>query len=256
MRIVGWVAAILGVIGLVICFGIAVGVWVIRPDVVTRVDNVALAVTQGLDDAAALSADASDLVTQVSERLDTVATTAQSVAGNPVIDAVASRLLTGTITNVVSGPWNQLQDRLGGMRERVVGISNAVQAADDALPFIELPGTVTGVISDVDARWTAVDERVQDMEQVAADGFSTAEQATRVADIATDASARLDAVGAALSEVHGAIETAQGDVQHAADQVEGIVLWATIIICVVAIWVGLLHLLLIAQGRRWIRGES
>jgi hypothetical protein len=256
MRVLGWLAAILGVVGLVVCVVIAIGVWVVRPDIETRVDNVAFAVTQGLDDAAALSADAGELVAQVSERLDTVATTAQSVAGNPVIDAVANRLLTGVVTNVVSGPWNTLQDRLGGMRERVVGISNAVQAVDEALPFIELPGTVTGVVNDVDARWTAVDERVRDMEQLAADGVGTAEQASRIAEIATDASTRLDAVGAALGEVHGAIETAQGDVQHAADQVGQILLWVAIVVCVVAIWVGLLHLLLIAQGRRWIRGEG
>lgn len=256
MRFLGWLAAILGVVGATICLVIAVGVWVVRPDVVTRVDNIAVAVTQGLDDAAALSADAGELVAQVSERLDKVATTAASVAGNPIIDAAADRLLTGAITNVVSGPWNTLQDRLGGMRERVVGISNAVQAVDEALPFIELPGTITGVINDVDARWTAVDERVQGMEDLAAEGIGTAQQASRIAEIATDARTRLDAVSASLDEVHGAIEIAQGDVQHAADQVEGLVMWAAIIICVIAIWVGLLHLLLIAQGRRWIRGEG
>lgn len=256
MRGLGWLATILGVVGLVVCIAISIGVWVVRPDVEARVDDVAFAVTQGLDDAAALSADASELVGQVSDRLDTVATTATSVAGNPIVDAVADRLLTGAITNVVVGPWNTLQDRLGGMRERVVGISNAVQAVDEALPFIELPGTVTGVINDVDARWTAVDERVQGMEGLAEDGISTADEASRVAEFATEAGARLDSVNEALNQVHAAIETAQGDVQHAADQVDGLLFWGALIVCVVAIWVGLLHLLLIAQGRRWIRGEG
>ncbi len=256
MRALGWLATILGVVGAIICLVIAIGVWVVRPDVEARVDNVALAVTQGLEDAAALSADAAELVAQVSTRLDTVATTAQSVAGNPVVDAIADRLLTGAITNVVTGPWNTLQDRLGGMRERVVGISNAVEAVDQAIPFIELPGNITGVINDVDARWTAMDERVQGMEELAANGISTAEEASRVADFATQASTRLDAVGEALGKVHGAIETAQGEVQQAVDQVDGLLLWAAVIICVIAIWVGLLHLLLIAQGRRWARGEG
>jgi methyl-accepting chemotaxis protein len=210
-------------------------------------------VTQGLEDAAALSADAGELLVQVSDRLDTVASTAQTVAGNPIVDAVANRLLTGAVTKVVSGPWNALQDRLGGMRERVLGISNAVQAVDEAVPFIELPGTITGVVTDVDARWTALDERVQEMEQLAADGVATAEQASRVAQIATEASTRLDAVSHTVGQVHGAIETAQGDVQHAVDQVDGLLMSIAIIVCLVAIWVGLLHLLLIAQGRRWIR---
>lgn len=256
MRVLGWLATILGVVGLVICGAIAIGVWVVRPDVMTRVDNVALAVTEGLEDASALSTDAIDLVAQVQVRLTNVATTAQSVAGNPVIDAVADRLLTGAVNNVVSGPWNALQDRLGGMRERVVSISNAVQAVDEALPFIELPGTVTGVVNDVDARWTAVDERVQSMEQLAETGVGTAEHASRLGELATDASARLDAVSESLALVHGAIETAQGDVQHATDQIDDLMLWGAVALCVIAIWVGLLHLLLIAQGRRWIRGEG
>lgn len=256
MRIVGWVATILGVVGLIVCLVIAIGVWIIRPDVVARADHIAAAVVQGLDDASALSADASDLVVQVNERLDKVVTTAQSVSGNPVIDAVADRLLSSTVTNVISGPWNTLQDRLGGMRERVVGISNAVQAVDDAIPFIELPGTVTGIVNDVDARWSEVDARVQSLEDAAANGVGTTEQAARIGELATDASARLTQVGATLDQVHASIETAQGDVQHAADQVEGVVTWVAVIVCVVAIWVGLLHLLLIAQGRRWARGEG
>lgn len=256
MRVLGWLATILGVVGLVVCGAIAIGVWVVRPDVMTRVDNVALAVTEGLEDASALSTDAIELVAQVGVRLDTVATTAQSVAGNPIVDATVDRLLSGAVSNVVSGPWNQLQDRLGGMRERVVGISNAVQAVDDALPFIDLPGTITGVVNDVDARWTAVDDRVQSMEQLAETGVGTAEQASRLGELASDASARLDAVSVSLAQVHGAIETAQGDVQHATDQIDDLLMWGTVALCVIAIWVGLLHLLLIAQGRRWIRGEG
>jgi hypothetical protein len=243
-------------VGAVICLVLAVGVWFVKPEVESRVDTVAVAVTQGLEDAAALSADAGELLVQVSDRLDTVASTAQTVAGNPIVDAVANRLLTGAVTKVVSGPWNALQDRLGGMRERVLGISNAVQAVDEAVPFIELPGTITGVVTDVDARWTALDERVQEMEQLAADGVATAEQASRVAQIATEASTRLDAVSQTVGQVHGAIETAQGDVQHAVDQVDGLLMSIAIIVSLVAIWVGLLHLLLIAQARRWIRDEG
>lgn len=256
MRILGWLAAILGVIGLVVCLVIAVGVWLVRPEVVSRVDQVAIAVNDGLGQAAALSTDANDLAVQVGDRLDKVATTAQSISGHPIIDAAADRLLSGVVTNVVSGPWGTLQERLGGMRERVVGISNAVQAVDDALPFIELPGNVTGVVNDVDARWTAVDERVQSLEELAANGIGTTEQAARIGEMAADASARLDEVSASLDQVHAAIVSAQEDVEHAADQVEGLVTWVAVAISAVAIWVGLLHLLLIAQARRWVRGEG
>jgi hypothetical protein len=256
MRIVGWLAAILGVIGLVICLVIAIGVWLVRPDIVTRVDHIASIAIEGLDQAAALSVDASDLTVEVGERLDTVASTAQQVSENPILDAAVDRLLGGAITNLVSGPWNQVQDRLGGMRERVVTLSSVVQGLDSAIPFIELPGVATAFVDDVDARWTTLDERVQEMETIASEGVGTAERAGRIAQAATEASERLAAVNVALGEVHGKIEAAQADIAAAADRAESTLTWVALVICIISVWVGLLHLLLIAQGRRWIRAEA
>jgi hypothetical protein len=256
MRIVGWLAAILGVIGLVVCLVIAVGVWFVRPEVVERVDHVATVAVDALEQASALSTDASELIVQVNERLESVATTASSVSGNPVLTAAADRLLGGTISNVVVGPWNQLQDHLSGMREKAVGLSTSVQALDEAIPFIELPGVATGFVDDVDARWTEVDETVQGMESIAAEGVGTADRAANVAQIAAETSEKLDALNVALGQVHGRIETAQAQVTEASDQVERIVGLGALAITIIAIWVALLHLLLIAQGRRWIRSES
>ena len=256
MRILGWLAAFLGVIGVVVCLVIAVGVWFVKPEVETRVDRLATAVVEGLDQAAELSSDASELVVQVGERLDQVATTARSVSANPILDAAVDRVLSGTIRNVVSGPLNTIQDRLGGFRERVVGLSSLVQTVDQALPFIELPGVVTGFVDDVDARWAELDRTVQEMETIATEGVGTAERAARVAEVATNASARLDAVNLALGEVHGNVETAQADITQAAQDVGTALTWIALVVCIVAIWVGLLHLLLISQARRWIREEG
>ncbi|MFN8518159.1 MAG: hypothetical protein U0667_01940 [Chloroflexota bacterium] len=256
MRIVGWLAAILGVVGVVVCLAIAVGVWVVRPHVGTRIDHIASVAVEGLEQAAALSSDASELSVQVGARLDRLAAAATTAADSPILDAAVDRALSASITTVVTGPWNQLQERLGGMRERVVGISTVVQALDDAIPFVSLPGTVTGVIDDVDARWSSVDERMAGLEQVATDGVGTASKAREVAQTATDASARLVEVNQALGQVHVQIEATQGDIEHAADQADSVLTWVAAIVCVIAVWVGLLHLLLIAQGRRWIRGEG
>ncbi len=306
MRIVGWLAAILGVVGVVICLVIAAGVWLVKPEVQTRVDHLATVVVEGLDKATELSTEASQLAVQVGERLDRVATTARSLSANPVLDAVVDRVLSGAITNVVSGPWNRIQDRLGGFRERVVGLSNIVQTVDQALPFIELPGVVTGFVDDVDARWTELDQTVQEMETIAAEGVGTAERAARVAEVATNASERLDAVGVgrgagtregatpprarrpagqpggaaraggagggasgpttardggvggprARAPAHGKVETAQADIAQAAQQVGNALTWIAVAVSIVAIWVGLLHLLLIAQARRWIRADD
>lgn len=256
MRIVGWLAAILGVVGLVICLVIAVGVWVVKPEVQSRVDHLAAVVVEGLDKASELSDEASELVVQVAGRLDEVATTARGVSANPILDAAVDRLLGAAITRVVTGPWDRIQDRLGGFRERVVGLSNLIQTVDQALPFIELPGVVTGFVDDVDARWTELDRTVEELETLATEGVGTSERAARVADIATNASTRLHAVDAALGQVHSRVEAAQADVEQAARQLASLLDWVAVIVSIVAIWVGLLHLLLIAQARRWMRDEA
>jgi hypothetical protein len=256
MRFVGWVAAILGVIGLVICLAIAVGVWFVRPEVVKQVDHVATVAVEALEQASGLSTDASELAVQVKERLATVASTASSVSGNPVLTAAADRLLSGTIATAVSGPWNALQESLSGIREKAVGLSTSVQALDEAIPFIQLPGVATGFVDDVDARWTEVDQTVQGLETIATEGVGTAERAQRIATAATEASEKLDAVNVALGQLHGRIETAQAQITDASDQVEGILGLSAIAITIIALWVGLLHVLLISQGRRWARSES
>ncbi|MET0773294.1 MAG: hypothetical protein ABWZ82_09435 [Candidatus Limnocylindrales bacterium] len=253
MRIVGWLAAILGVVGLVVCLAIAVGVWFVQPRVVSRVDHVATVTIEALEQASTLSTQASELIVQVKEHLDTVATTASSVSANPILDAAAERLLNGSIREMVAGPLNDLQARLNGMREQAVGLSTSVQALDEAIPFIELPGVATGFVDDVDARWSEVDQRVQEMESVADEGVGTADRAANIAQTATNASDRLDALNTSLGQLHGKIETAQAQITAAADQIEGITGLSAIAITVIAIWIGLLHLLLIAQGRRWIR---
>ena len=256
MRIVGWLAAILGVLGVVICIVIAVGAWFVKPEIVRRVDNIASVATDALERASELSTSATELVVQVQERLGNVATTASSVSGNVVLTAAADKLLNGTISNLVVGPWTELQGRLSGMREQAVGLSTSVQALDEAIPFIELPGVVTSFVDDVDARWSELDQTVQGIEEAAADGIGTSERAANIAQTATEASAKLDALNVALGQVHGRIETAHAQVIEAADQIEGVLGVSALVISIIAIWIGLLHLLLIAQGRRWIREES
>ena len=256
MRIVGWLAAILGVLGVVICIVIAIGAWFVKPEIVRRVDHVATVATDALERAGDLSTSASELVVQVKERLESVATTASSVSGNPVITAAADRLLDGTISNLVVGPWTELQGRLSGIREQAVGLSTSVQALDEAIPFIELPGVVTSFVDDVDARWSELDQTVQGIEEAAADGIGTSERAANIAQTATEASAKLDALNVALGQVHGRIETAHAQVLEASDDIEGVLGLSAIGVSLIAIWIGLLHVLLIAQGRRWIRSDA
>ena len=256
MRIVGWLAAILGVIGLVICGVIAVGVWFVQPEVVRRVDHVASIATETLDKADALTTDASELVVQVKEKLDQVASTATSVSSNPIIDAAAERLLNGSIRDMVSGPLTELQGRLSSLREQAVGLSTSVRALDEAIPFIELPGVVTGFVDEVDANWSELDQRVQEIETVTNEGVGTADRAASIAQTATNASQKLDALNTSLGQLHGRIETGQAQVAAAADQIESITGLSALAITIIAIWIGLLHLLLIAQGRRWIRSEG
>ena len=101
-----------------------------------------------------------------------------------------------------------------------------------------------------------LDQKIQEMETVADEGVGTSDRAAKVAETASNASERLDALNASLGEIHGRIETAQGQIAAASDQIGSITGLSAIAITAIAIWVGLLHVLLISNSRRWIRGGT
>ena len=151
---VGWPRS-LGVVGIVGCLAVAIGVWVVRPAVTDRAHEIVAIVDNGLQKTSDLTDTAATRLTTVSERLGSITGILDSVAGSPLVDTAVGTAIRNAISGFVEGPYANLKADLSGLREQVLSISDVVTQLDAAIPGIELPGVVTGTITDVDARLTS-----------------------------------------------------------------------------------------------------
>ena len=92
--------------------------------------------------------------------MDSIATTAESLAGSPFVNTAVGQAIRRSITDLASGPQSELMANAAALRERVVALSSTVQRLDEAIPLIDLPGNVTGAVDDLDARLTELGEAV------------------------------------------------------------------------------------------------
>ncbi len=255
MRFVGWLAMILGVVGIVVCLGIAVGVWMVRPAVDDAVDQVVAVAADGMEQVDEVADSVRTSLDQVSTSLESIATQADAIAAAPTVDPIVAAALQTALQRLEEGPVGDVASQAALLRQRVTTLSTTVQRLDDALPFVSLPGVVTGAVDDLDARLAPLDQAVARIRQAGSAPAISTEQAAAIGAAATGAAAQVDDITESLGSVHLQVEEIHAQVASAGEQVQGMIGTVAILISIVAIWVGLLHLLLVAQGRRWARSE-
>lgn len=103
MRLLGWLATVLGIMGVVGCLVVAVGVWVVRPPITDKAHEIIAIGTDGLDRADELAVVAGERLTTVDSRLTTVIGTFDSVAGSPLVDTAVGNAIRDAVSGVVSG---------------------------------------------------------------------------------------------------------------------------------------------------------
>lgn len=256
MRIVGWLAMVLGVVGIVICVGIGVGAWVIRPTIDHAIDQVVGVAADGMEQAEDITDQVRTSLGEIGTALEDISTKAQEAAAVPSVDPLVASGLRLAVDRLSEGPIGDLASEAALLRQRATTLSTTIQRLDDAIPIVSLPGVVTGAIDELDARLAPLDRAVDTLQQLSAPQALDATQAERIATAATDASARVSEISDSLGAIHLEMEHVHAQVSAAGEQVQGLVGITVIATILIAIWVGLLHLLLVVQGRRWARDED
>jgi hypothetical protein len=252
MRILGWLATIVGVVGIVGCLAVAVGAWVVRPAVTDRAHEIVAIVDNGLQKTSELTDVATTRLTTVSEKLGSITSILDSVADSPLVDTAVGTAVRDAISGFVEGPYANLKADVSGLRERVLSIADVVTQLDAAIPGIELPGVVTDTITDVDARLTSLDSTVQSVNQVAGNGVTTSEQITQLSTQVGEIQQVVDTVVPALGTAKTQIGEAQVRLDTTSDRIDSTINWVAIIVTIVFIYLALLNVLLYQQGRRWL----
>ncbi len=252
MRFLGWLATILGVIGIVICLGVAIGVWAVRGPVSDRAHEIAAIATEGLQKASDLTDTATARLTTTSENLGNITSVLTSAAASPLVDTAVGTKIRDLVSGFVEGPYADVHESVAGLRERLTSISDVVQRLDTAIPGIELPGVVTSTIDDVDARLTQLDSTVASVNQIAGNGVTTSEQLTALSTQVSQIQGVVDTIVPALGTAKTQIAEAQTKVAQVSDRVDSWLTIGALGTTILFIYLALLNVLLYKQGRRWV----
>ncbi len=256
MRFLGWLATMSGVIGVIVCLVVAVGVWVVRPTVTDKTHEIAAIATEGLQKASDLTDVAADRLTKASDNLGNITALLDSVATSPLVDTAVGTKIRDLVSGFVEGPYANVHESVAGLRERLTSISEVVQRLDAAIPGIELPGVVTSTIDDVDSRLTQLDTTVATVNQVAGNGVTTSEQLTTMSTKVGEIKGVVDAIVPALGTAKTQIGEAQTKVDQVSDRTDSFITWSAVLVSIVFIYLALLNVLLYQQGRRWLAARA
>jgi hypothetical protein len=256
MRLLGWLATALGVIGVVVCLLVAVGVWVVRPPVTDKTHEIAAIATDGLQQVSDLTDVAAARLTKVSDSLGNITSLLDSVATSALVDTAIGGKVRDAVSGFIEGPYASFHQDIAGLRQRLLSISDVVQKLDAAIPGIELPGVVTGTIDDVDTKLTNLDSALATVNQVAGNGITTGEQITALSTQVGQVQEVVDAIVPALGIAKTQVAEARTKVAHVSDRVDGWITWGALGISIVFIYLALLNVLLFQQGRRWLAAAA
>jgi outer membrane murein-binding lipoprotein Lpp len=256
MRVLGWLATALGVIGVAVCLVVAVGVWVVRPPVTNKTHEIAAIATDGLQKVSDLTDVAAARLTTVSESLGNITSLLDSVATSPLVDTAVGTKVRDLVSGFVEGPYASLHQDVAGLRERLTSISDVVRRLDAAIPGIELPGVVTDTIDSVDEKLTNLDTTVATVNQIAGNGVTTGQQVTALSTQVGQIQEVVDAIVPALGTAKAQVAEARTKVDHVSDQVDGWITLGALGGSIVFIYLALLNVLLYKQGRRWLAAAA
>ena len=253
MRALGWLAMVVGVIGVVICLVVAIGVWVVKPQVTDRAHEIVAIAHEGVQKADDLAVTVNGRLATVSDRLTTIEGLLTSVAGSPLVDTAVGTNIRIAISGFVEGPYASLQQDVSGLVERVQGLSTTVQKLDAAIPGLELPGVVTGAIDEVDAKLTQLDQTVTSINDIAGNGVTTSQQLTQLSTAVSDINGVIEVVIPGIETVRTKLADVETRLTGTDDRIERIAGISAIGVSILFIYLALLNLLLVTQGRRWAR---
>jgi uncharacterized phage infection (PIP) family protein YhgE len=253
MKVLGWLAMIAAVIAIVVGLVVAAGVWVAKPQVQERAEELLIAADEGLvradellDRVDAGVETATGAVTKLNE-------TAQSLAADPIIDEATRTQLATSIEGFMTGPYADLQARYAGLKEGITSITQLLTLADRVLPGVELPGNVSETLIAVDAAVQKINATIT----TGADRLTTTltgpNAATRLAEQTQRLEDALVVVNDLLPKIDERLTQAQGRVAGATENVGTWFTAGAVVVTLLGLYLAGLNVLLFQKGREWSR---
>ena len=255
MRILGWLASAVGLVGVVVFNGLAPLTWVLRADLRGRARDLLAIPDMGLEAAGALTGAATDWLGEASDGMAEIRAKADELVRAPVVDEVAATDLASAVDAFVTGPYARLRSVYARLRDRALAASEAIRGIGRAVPVLAITGVVADRLQEIDARLVEIDVTMTGLAALGPSGLAEPGVAATVSERAAAAEERIQAIGVTVAEVDTWLGTGRERVA-AADRKSAILLTGGAAVgtglCLFVAW---LNVLLFQQGRRWSRRQ-
>lgn len=254
-RATGMLGQVVGIVGMVVCLALVVGVLLGRGYVTEAVDDVAgtldaaVARTEPLLDKAASGVDL------VAGKAGELAAAAEAVAVDPnatpaALQAVLDRL------GAVSQAYLELRGTYAGAREQVVSALDRLALIDRFVPGVSVPQGPIDLLASLDEKARSIDGSIVGLIDAGAAVGAVNTAAGTIAEKARAVETGIGEVGAGIDAVQGGLEGLRTEIAGLADTVTSLVTVIVIVLVVVLLYLTLLHLVLFRSSRGHARARA
>ena len=255
MRFVGWLASALGLIGIVVCNGLASLVWVLRRDLQARAGDLLAVPDAGLEVAITLTDGVSGWLGDVVAHIADIRARADELVAAPVVDPVAANDLATAIDDFINGPYATMRSAYTGLRERAMAVSEALRGVGRAVPGLALSGVAAERLQAIDTRLAEVDASMTALAQADPAGLSEPGVAATVSERAALAEERFGAIAELVTDVEAWLRDTRDRVVDADRRTARLLTVGAVAGTILSLFVAGLNVLLFQQGRRWSRRD-
>src|SRR5262245_26121863 len=249
-------AKIAGIVGVVICVAIIVGVWIGRGAIASTVEGLAADVNGAFERAITVTDTVAGRLNEAASSVGSISTEADelSSSASPSSDRVAA--LQARVAEL-GDKYRQLRTRYAEVRENVTSAVARLQSVSRFVPGISVPQGAVDALTDFDAKMTELDEALTSTIQGFQDqGGVRGAAAQALADGAAKIEAAISGAASAVDGVTTRLTSAQTQADNAMNGIGTLLLLAALVISILLIWVLLLNVALWLLGRAWQREEN
>jgi hypothetical protein len=239
-RILGTAGQVVGIVGIVVCLLLIVGVVFGRGWAVGTVDDVSAAVDAQIARTGPLLDKAQSAVGEVSGRVSTVADIASGIAANPAPGGDLAQTLRSALAGL-SERYQGLRQGYADVRETVVSLIDRLQTLDRLVPGFSVPQGPVDALATFDARVKEFDAKVNDLITIEPGEGPLNQAAGRISDAATGIDTKLQGVQAGIGDVEVKIAELRVKLSDAAGTVKLGITLGTIRAILLLLYLVLLH---------------
>jgi methyl-accepting chemotaxis protein len=253
MRLVGWLASAIGIIGIIVSNGLASLIWALKFDLQGRAHDLIAVPDVGLERAVELADSVASALADASGQIGDIKVKADAVASAPAADATAATDLATAIDGFIGGPYADFRAIHSLLRERASTIVEALHGLARAVPMLTLPGVVGERLQALDARLDEIDASMTSLAGAGADGLSQPDVAAQVAAGAATAQERIDILSELVMDLGGRMQETRDRLAERDRRIARLLTAGALVGSILSLCVAGLNVLLFQQGRRWSR---